>query len=590
MKEHILQSIKDYRHYWREFTAFGVFYLFLSSYIFIPILSYIFHRVLLFAHGGVALNQGAFSLLLDYRGVLGLVLLMSLATIFIMVEIGTLVVMTYRMEENKGVSITEGLIKLLHSLRGILSFGIMPLGLILLLLLPLIQIPVMPEISRIIALPEILQDQIMNGRLIQVFYYGLLLFSLYLLIRLIFTIHEIVLGERTTLRAMKNSWKLTRKASLSTFMKLLVLNIGLLFITIVVLPLVASIPRMLDDEISVYMQNLFLSGAGLLGGLVSILVTPINIMVITKLYREEKGLQYSYEEKTLEEEKPSKLKLIEKKFFGLMRKRRITALIFLVIMVIGSFGMGSAVQRGMVYAGRNVEVISHRGIVSGEFENSLSAVRASLEAQVDAVGMDIQMTKDEVIVLNHDPTLKRTFGLPYNIRNTEYEELIGKEPKLPRNFAIEDPYLPTLDEVLALIDGRMSIHIDVKTFGESELYAERIVRVVEENAMEDYVYIQSFDYDFLKLVKKLNPEIQSAQILYFALGDIGSLEVDYLTVYKGMLSDELVQRTRRSGKGLFVWTVNTEKSIHEVLQYNIDGIITDYPLRVKEIIDQGALN
>nr|WP_236660264.1 glycerophosphodiester phosphodiesterase family protein [Isachenkonia alkalipeptolytica] len=238
----------------------------------------------------------------------------------------------------------------------------------------------------------------------------------------------------------------------------------------------------------------------------------------------------------------------------------------------------------MVYAGRNVEVISHRGIVSGEFENSLSAVRGSLEAQVDAVGMDVQMTKDEVIVLNHDPTLKRTFGLPHNIRNTEYKELMEQEPILPRNFEAGDPYLPTLDEVLTLIDGQMTIHIDVKTFGESELYAEKIVKVVEENDMEEYAYIQSFDYDFLKKVKELNPEIKTAQILYFALGDIGSLEVDYLTVYKGMLSDELVQRTRRSEKGLFVWTVNTEESIQEVLQYDIDGIITDYPLRVQEIM------
>lgn len=104
-----------------------------------------------------------------------------------------------------------------------------------------------------------------------------------------------------------------------------------------------------------------------------------------------------------------------------------------------TFGLGSVVQDSMVYAGRDVEIISHRGIVDGEFENSLSAVRASLD-------------------------------------------------------------------------------------------------------------------------------------------------VDYLTVYKGMLSDELVQRVNRSEKGLFVWTVNSEEAIRKVLQYNIEGIITDYPLRVQEVM------
>ncbi|NBG87702.1 glycerophosphodiester phosphodiesterase family protein [Isachenkonia alkalipeptolytica] len=584
MKEQILRSIKDYRHYWREFTAFGVFYLFISGYIFIPILSYVLHRVLLFTRGGVALNQGAFSLLLDIRGIIGLILLMGLATVFIMVEIGTLVAMTYPMEEKKGVSITDGLIRMFYSLRRILSFGLIPLALILLLLIPLIQIPVMPEISELIELPGILQDQITEGPIIGMLYYGFVALALYLLIRLIFTIHEIVLGKKTTLQSMKSSWELTKNASITTFIKLLVLNMGLLAITVVILPLVAGIPRMLGDEINVYLQNLFLSGAGLLGVLVSILVTPINIMVITKLYRKEKGIGSRYPVMSLEGKEFPGLAKFEYKFFRLMRRRKITVLILFVTMVFGSFGMGSAVQQGMVYAGRNVEVISHRGIVSGEFENSLSAVRGSLEAQVDAVGMDVQMTKDEVIVLNHDPTLKRTFGLPHNIRNTEYKELMEQEPILPRNFEAGDPYLPTLDEVLTLIDGQMTIHIDVKTFGESELYAEKIVKVVEENDMEEYAYIQSFDYDFLKKVKELNPEIKTAQILYFALGDIGSLEVDYLTVYKGMLSDELVQRTRRSEKGLFVWTVNTEESIQEVLQYDIDGIITDYPLRVQEIM------
>lgn len=83
------------------------------------------------------------------------------------------------------------------------------------------------------------------------------------------------------------------------------------------------------------------------------------------------------------------------------------------------------------------------------------------------------------------------------------------------------------------------------------------------------------------------PDIMTAQILYFALGDIASLDVDYLTVYKGMLSDELVKKVKQEDKDLFVWTVNSEGSIREVLQYDIKGIITDYPLRVREIMGRG---
>ncbi len=313
----------------------------------------------------------------------------------------------------------------------------------------------------------------------------------------------------------------------------------------------------------------------------------LNLIVISKRYYQDRKRMIGWGELRLPEKNLPLLKSTEKRLQDLMKRRKITALIMIIILIIATFGLGTVVQENLVYAGRNVEIVSHRGIVDGEFENSLSAVRASLEANIDAVGMDVQTTKDEVIVLNHDRTLNRTFSLPYDIRNTDYKELMNQEVSLPEGFLPGDPYLPTLDEVLTLIDGQLDIHIDVKTFGESELYAEQIVEVVEENDMVEYAYIQSFDYEFLQKVRVLNPEIQTAQILYFAIGNIASLDVDYLTVYKGMLNNELVQKVNRAEKGLFVWTVNSEDAIREVLQYDIKGIITDYPLRVQEIMGRG---
>ncbi len=72
--------------------------------------------------------------------------------------------------------------------------------------------------------------------------------------------------------------------------------------------------------------------------------------------------------------------------------------------------------------------------------------------------------------------------------------------------------------------------------------------------------------------------------MYFALGNLSAVEADYYTIYHGMLNQELVRTARQNDKGIWVWTVNDEEDIRNALQYDIDGIITDYPLRVKEIM------
>jgi glycerophosphoryl diester phosphodiesterase len=102
--------------------------------------------------------------------------------------------------------------------------------------------------------------------------------------------------------------------------------------------------------------------------------------------------------------------------------------------------------------------------------------------------------------------------------------------------------------------------------------------------MVEQCMIQSFSYQTLKEVRKLNKGILLGQILYVIAGNLDSIDVDFYTIKQSMLSDTFIKIAHKKGRSVWVWTVNDELNIKDVLKYDVDGIITDYPKRVQKII------
>ncbi|MFW5790318.1 MAG: glycerophosphoryl diester phosphodiesterase membrane domain-containing protein [Bacillota bacterium] len=582
MENHILLSFEDFKRNWEKYLGFSLIYLLLSSYILIPLLSYIFNRLLLAVSSGVLLNNNAFSILLDPVGVIGLIILVTLAVIFIFIEIGTLIIITHKNNQGKDILISEGIITAVRSIKSIIGFGIIHLALLLLIIMPAINIPVIPEISELINLPSFLIDNILGNFTLKTIYYTIILTFAYFLIRLIFTMHEVIIAKEKVWQAMKNSFNLTKKVSFKILFKLIALNMVIFLTGFLIFTGISYLPGLISGELNYILNNYFITISSFVTLVYSLALMPLNIIFITKLYYQVKNIPF-----TESKIRTYNLRLFEKAekfFYNLFNNRKTAVILILIINLIASFFIGYFTTQSTIYAGRDVKIISHRGIVDGEFENSLSAIRASLEADIDAVGMDVQLTKDNQIVLNHDLTLTRTFALPYRIGDLTYEEISNLNVETPEGFLPTDNILPTLNEALSLIDGQMDIHIDVKTNNNADIFAEKIAETVEKNDMIENTYIQSFDSEFLAKLENLNSDIITNQIIYYALGDLSRVKADYLTIYHGMLSTNLVRNARQKDKGIWVWTANSEEDIHNALQYDIDGIITDYPLRVKEIM------
>jgi glycerophosphoryl diester phosphodiesterase len=67
-------------------------------------------------------------------------------------------------------------------------------------------------------------------------------------------------------------------------------------------------------------------------------------------------------------------------------------------------------------------------------------------------------------------------------------------------------------------------------------------------------------------------------------GNSNILDVDFYTIKQSMLSEAFIKNAHKQGRSIWVWTVNDEVNIKEVLKYDVDGIITDYPKRVQDIM------
>ena len=578
----LIKSYQIFYRHWKQYLFFGVFYLFLSSYILIPFLGIFLQRLLLFMGTGVLLNSNAVSLLLDPRGMIGLILLSGFAVFFIFLEIGTLILLAHKHSRKEKVYVTDSMVTAITSIRGIVGMGGLVLSFFFLVMLPIINIPIMPGISGLIRVPEIFMETIMAARITQFLYFVTIGVFAYILLRSIFTLHIVILEDKKVFSSIKKSFVLSKGVNFKIVAKLIIFDLLLFVAGSIVFTLISLIPQWFNISVGYYLSRLLVTFSGLLTLSYVLMLLPLNVIFISQLYYEVNQSMKAAPSVSLSSLKI--LQRLESAIFRLIGGKRATIAFILTVTIIASFFMGFAVNQSTIYVGRDIKVISHRGVVEGEFENSLSAIRASLNTGVDMVEFDIQLTKDDVLVLNHDRTLRRTFGLDVSIGDLTYEEISSLDVKLPEEFHPEDSILPALDEALSLINRDTLILIDVKTHNDAEIMAEKIAEAIDEHDLLEHAYVQSFDRRFLRRIKEINPDIVTSQILYFSVGDITRLETDFLTIHHSLLSHDLVRRTRRADKGLLVWPVNREEDIHNALQYDIDGIITNDSLLVKEIL------
>ena len=213
--------------------------------------------------------------------------------------------------------------------------------------------------------------------------------------------------------------------------------------------------------------------------------------------------------------------------------------------------------------------IGHRGARAYEPENTLRSFKKALEIGVDAVELDVRKTKDNQLVVIHDPDVKRTTDGEGLVSELTLEEIKGLS-------AEKGEKIPTLKEALDFLDKKVKIIIELKETG----YEEKVLAAVSENGLQKNVVIVSFKDESLQKVKDLESQVETGLIyvkhknpVKAALG----LKASYLLPLYRFTHTANVQKAHKNGLKVIVWTINNPGEVAEYQKKGVDGIASDKP-------------
>jgi glycerophosphoryl diester phosphodiesterase len=245
-------------------------------------------------------------------------------------------------------------------------------------------------------------------------------------------------------------------------------------------------------------------------------------------------------------------------------------------------------------------------------ENTLPAFEYAIAAGADVLELDLAVTKDDVLVASHDPTINRTIctgpgeGSPA-IRTLTYEQLQHwdcgelRNPAFPRQTPVKWTRIPTLDQVLALAPrGRFEFNIETKIFADHpeytptpERFAQLLLEAIRRHRVESRVIVQSFDFRTLHAMKKIAPNIRLS-----ALDETGRLDFVALAREAGarivspekrLVTAEKVRAAHAAGLQVVPWTANTPEDWERLADAGVDAIISDDPARLISYLKRRGL-
>jgi glycerophosphoryl diester phosphodiesterase len=241
-------------------------------------------------------------------------------------------------------------------------------------------------------------------------------------------------------------------------------------------------------------------------------------------------------------------------------------------------------------------VFAHRGACRVAPENTLPAFEAAITLGADGVELDVQYSSDGRLVIFHNPMLDDTTNGAGRLTSHTFEELRALDAGgfFAPEFA--GTQIPTLDEVLDLLRGKLIVNIEIKALDAATSgIGVDVVKAVRERNMQDQVVISSFNPMALRKAKRAGREIECALLIAPDLP--GWTRSGVVRKYSGatalhpeavMVDAPYADWARESKLPLRVWTVNEEDEMRRLAGVGVDTIITDAPDTLLAVLNSMA--
>jgi glycerophosphoryl diester phosphodiesterase len=250
-------------------------------------------------------------------------------------------------------------------------------------------------------------------------------------------------------------------------------------------------------------------------------------------------------------------------------------------------------------AAHRVQVHGHRGARAARPENTIPAFQYAIAAGVDALELDMAVTKDKVIVVSHDPVLEApvcTGPQPKAVIHQltlkqvkQWDCGATQNPKFPRQRAVPGTRMPALDEVFDLASqGDFLFNIETKSFPQHpeltpppDEFARMVLEKIRKHHLEKRVVLQSFDYRTLHAMKRLAPEIKLSALYEGPSRDFVQIAheagAQIISPEYHLVTEQQVKAAHAAGLEVLPWTPDEQPEWNRLVKAGVDGIITDDP-------------
>jgi glycerophosphoryl diester phosphodiesterase len=263
---------------------------------------------------------------------------------------------------------------------------------------------------------------------------------------------------------------------------------------------------------------------------------------------------------------------------------------------------------------KTVEIHGHRGFRGRFPENTLTGFKEAVKTGVDAIELDVVISKDSLVVVSHEPWFnykictepngeRITLRNQHNLYKMNYEDIrkydCGSKGnrEFPAQATIAE-YKPLLKETIEEIEKyceennlpHIKYNIEIKSgkLGDNiwhpmpDKIAALVYNVIKEFDIDERIMIQSFDIRSLKAVHKLNAAIKTGLLIANTgsvehnLRKLGFIPYMYNPSIK-LTKEKTVKHAHEHGCKVMTWTVNSPSDMKRLMDYGVDGIITDFP-------------
>lgn len=277
-------------------------------------------------------------------------------------------------------------------------------------------------------------------------------------------------------------------------------------------------------------------------------------------------------------------------------------LITLLTAILAAIAVAVPAGSAAAAAPPDVAVIGHRGSGAAAPENTLASIKLALKQGADYIENDIMRTKDGQLVITHDLSLAKTTNVEqvfpertsYQVADYTLAEIKQLDAGIWFGQQFAGERILTLREWVEAVGSSAGMLLEAKdpwAFPGIEVDIDKELRSIPtfvQALRKGKVIMQAGDEPFLRAYHSLAPDVPVALLYYTRPTDeqlvAASTWLDAVNPALGNIDQAIVNRTHELGLKTYVWTVNHGSDMNRGIDWGVDGIITDYPDVLNDIL------